>query len=531
MKNVTPIEITGPSARKRALLSVFVLLVVFVAPLSSTCAQIGAAPNEQSLERGQASQVENSVVKVFANVRLPDPFKPWTKQASREVTGSGAIIDGKRIITNAHVVLYASEVQVQANQKGDRISARVEAVAPGIDLALLKVEDETLFDKRPPLKQAKNLPTIGDPVFAYGFPTGGTSLSITKGIVSRIEFTSYNYPTSGLRIQIDAAINPGNSGGPVVAGNKMIGLAFSRLQEAQNIGYIIPSEEIDLFLKDVADGKYDGKPALFDEFQTLENSTLRTFLKLDKSVEGIIVHEPFRNDVSYPLKEWDVVTRIGDSPIDNQGMIMVDGNLRVSFRYLVQKVAHHEAVPMTIVRGEKTLSISVPVQPSRPTLMESLQGAYPSYFVYGPLVFSKASTELLSGMSSANSNMLMFLSLGRNPLVTRLGDSPTPDLEELVVVSSPFFPHRLAKGYANPIGSVVKSVNDVPIRSLRHLVEVLRDSRADMIKFDFSRRGGETLLFQRKEMIAATEEILTDNGIRTQGSPETMAIWNARSVR
>src|SRR5882762_11007312 len=93
-----------------------------------------------------SSTVENSVVKVFASARYPDLAKPWTKQAPTEVTGSGVIIEGKRILTNAHVVLFASEVQVQANQTGDKISATVEAIAPGIDLALLKVDEEKFFE-------------------------------------------------------------------------------------------------------------------------------------------------------------------------------------------------------------------------------------------------------------------------------------------------------------------------------------------------------------------------------------------------
>src|SRR5205807_356012 len=114
---------------------------------------------------------------------------------------------------NAHVVEYASQVQIQASQAGDKISAAVEMAAPGIDLAVLKLDDETFFDTHPPLARARILPGIKDAVMAYGFPEGGTSLSITKGIVSRIEFTRYNYSVSGLRIQIDAAINPGNSGG------------------------------------------------------------------------------------------------------------------------------------------------------------------------------------------------------------------------------------------------------------------------------------------------------------------------------
>ncbi len=488
-------------------------------------------PTERASESDSLSQVENSVVKIFANVRLPDPFRPWTKQEPKEVTGSGVIIDGKRILTNAHVVLYASEVQVQANQSGDKVSATVEAVAPGIDLAVLKVEDETLFETRPPLKRASTLPDIKDVVMVYGFPTGGASLSITKGIVSRIEFTNYNYPVSGLRIQIDAAINPGNSGGPVVVGNKIIGLAFSHLQGAQNIGYIIPCEEIELFLEGISNGRYDGKPALFDEFQTLENGALRSFLKLDKAVEGLVVHQPFSNDPSYPLKEWDVITKIGDTQIDNQGMIRLNGNLRISFRYLVQKIAKNGSVPLTIVRAGKTLKLNVPVSSTRPLLIAGLQGAYPPYFIFGPLVFSKATTEFVGGFNSGSSSLLPLLSFTGSPLATRLGDAPSSDAEELVVVSSPFFPHRLAKGYSNPAGAVVRTVNDIPIKSFRHLVEVLRDNRMDVIRFDFSRRGGEKLVFLRRDMIAATDEILTDNGIRSQGSPDAMAVWNGKLAR
>ena len=69
--------------------------------------------------------VENSVVKIFATVRYPDPYEPWTKSSPEEVTGSGVVIEGKRILTNAHVVNYASQVQIQANQAGDKISATV----------------------------------------------------------------------------------------------------------------------------------------------------------------------------------------------------------------------------------------------------------------------------------------------------------------------------------------------------------------------------------------------------------------------
>jgi S1-C subfamily serine protease len=488
-----------------------------------------AATHDQNGDAPAA--IENSVVKVFSTMRYPDPFKPWTKQAPADATGSGVVIEGKRILTNAHVVLYASQVQVQASAAGDKVSATVVAIAPGIDLAVLQLDDPTFFDTHPPLKRAAKLPQIKDAVLAYGFPTGGNSLSITKGIVSRIEFVAYNYPVSGLRIQVDAAINPGNSGGPAVAGDQMIGLAFSKLSgDAQNIGYIIPNEEVELFLKDIADGHYDGKPAMYDDLQTLENPALREFLKLDKSVEGMVVHRPAKTDAAYPLKEWDVITRIGDIPIDNQGMVKLDKDIRVSFGYKIQTLASNGKLPLSVVRAGKTLQIQLPVSADHPTLVSDLRGSYPSYFIYGPLVFSPATWQLVSSLEN-NAGLMRMLGLVKSPLVTRALDEPTDELQELVVVSSPFFPDKLAVGYSNPAGSVVSAINGTRIKSLRHLVAVLRDLKDPFVTIEFDQKGGEALVFARQAIMSATDNILMDNGVRAQGSPDAMAVWQDKSAK
>jgi len=480
-------------------------LILQVEPPSNS-AETSPAPSAP--HETPSSAVENSVVKVFSTARYPDLYRPWTKLAPTEISGSGVVIEGKRILTNAHVVLYASEVQVQPNQGGDKISATIEAIAPGIDLAVLKLDDESFFESHQPLPRAQSLPEIRDAVTVYGYPTGGTSLSVTKGIVSRIEFTYYNFPVSGVRIQIDAVMNPGNSGGPAAVEDKMIGLAFSHLGGSENIGYIIPCEEIELFLKDIADGHYDGKPAMYDDLQTLENPALRSFLKLNDTVKGIVVHEPTSREASYPLKQWDVITKIGDSQIDDQGMIKVGPNLRVRFTYLVQKIAKNGKLPLP-----------------------DWEGTYPSYFVFGPLVFSEATTQIVPGLAKINkgAEWMLMLNYAGSPLMTRYGDKAAFPGERIVFVSSPFFPHKLSKGYTNPNPQVVKAVNGHIIKNLAHLVEVLRDSKDEFITIEFDRRGGgETLVFPRNEMVAATDAILTDNGVRSQGSPDMLAIWTAK---
>jgi len=473
-------------------------------------------------------RVEGAVVKIFATTRYPDVSRPWTKQSPSELTGSGVVIDGHRILTNAHVVLYASQLQVQANQEGDKYSANVVAVAPGMDLAVLSLDDPGFFDRHPPLESLSALPAIKDPVLVYGFPVGGTSLSITKGIVSRIEFAGYNANTAGLRVQIDAAINPGNSGGPATVGDKMIGLAFSQLGNAQNIGYIIPTEEINLFLHDIADGHYDGKPTLQDELQTLESPALRSYLKLDSAVHGVVVHRPLRTDAGYPLHEWDVITAIDAVPVDDQGMILVGKQLHVGLRYEVQRSAHPGTVTLALVRDGKPLTIELAVPVDRPSLIQDLKGSYPSYFIYGPIVFSRATTALVFGGNQGRdpSGMLNF---ALSPLVTQLWDAPSPEREELVVIPSPFFPDPSSKGYGNLVNSVVYSINGVRVRSLAHLVALLRDLKDEFVVVELdNKRGGEGLVFRRKEILKATDGILSDNSVRSQGTPDMMAIWDAR---
>jgi S1-C subfamily serine protease len=512
-----------------------------VAPaVTAAPTQDGLVPSRESSPAASitpSASVENSVVKIFSTIARPDLYRPWSKESPAEFSGSGAIISGNRILTNAHMVLHASQIQIQANQSGDKISATVEAVAPGIDLAVLKLDDAKFFDSHPPIHQRKTLPDVKEPVLVYGYPTGGSSLSITKGIISRIEFTSYSLSVQGLRIQIDAAINPGNSGGPAMVGDEMIGLAFSHLAGAQNIGYIIPCEEIELFLQDIADGHYDGKPTMYDDLQTLENPALRTFLKLDPSVRGEIVHKPFSSDANYPLKEWDVITRIGDTPVDDQGMIKVSDNLRVRFPYLIQKVAKGDKVPLTVVRASKEMKIELPLLKRRPLVLPELEGAYPSYFIYGPMVFSEATTDLLGGLGQQGrqapqaTSFLSALSLLGSPLVTRIGDKPAFEGERLVVVPSPFFPHKLATGYGSPAWQVVKTINRQPIKNLAHLVGVLRDLKDNFVSVEFNTRtGSETMVFPRAEMATSTETILNDNGIRSQGSPEIMKIWNSNAT-
>ena len=322
---------------------------------------------------------------------------------------------------------------------------------------------------------------------------------------------------------------PGTAVGPAIVGDKMVGVAYSHLRDAQNIGYIIPNEVVDRFLKNVAAGiSTTGHPALYDEFQVLENPALRAYLKVDKSVTGIVVARPFDSSPSYPLKSMDIITKIGDAPVDDQGMVKLTDKLNVRFNYLIQKIAKDGKVPVTILRDGVTQEVQVPVLMSRPGLEPPLGNKYPSYFIYGPLVFSAASSNYLVNLiaTDAGKKAVNGFIYRRSALMDRMADNVAFPGQQLVVISSPLFPHRIAQGYMNPISWTVKSINGIPVKNLLHLVQLLHDSTDEFIRIEYNEKDSEVMVFRRAEIMAATNEILTDNGIRNQGSDDVMAVWN-----
>jgi hypothetical protein len=240
-----------------------------------------------------------------------------------------------------------------------------------------------------------------------------------------------------------------------------------------------------------------------------------------------MISQPYSSDPNYPLQEWDVVTKIGNMPIDSDGKVAVRYDLRLSSSYLVQKYTKNGFLPLTIYRNGRLTEINLPVRTERQLVIPYLMNNTPRYFIFGPFVFSQTTQDYLERLGNQRPP-----SMGRrpSPLVTRRFDKPTFADEELVIVASPLFPHRITQGYDDPNRAVLSEINGVQIRNLRHLVEILRDNRAEQVSFKFASSGvltHETMVFNRAELTEATAKILEDNGIRYPYSPDLRAVWEA----
>ncbi|MDF1809071.1 MAG: trypsin-like peptidase domain-containing protein [Phycisphaerales bacterium] len=475
-----------------------------------------------------SSQVRESVVKIFTTQRGPDFESPWTKLSPQEISGTGFVIEGNRILTNAHVVEMASQIFVQPPNSADKLRANVVGIAQGIDLAVIELRKESdrssFHEAHPPLQLSETLPKIGSTVQAIGFPMGGEQISLTEGVVSRIEFIGYSQDTAGLRVQVDAALNHGNSGGPVVQGDQVVGVVFSGVESADNIGYLIPVDEVVAFLNDIEDGEYNGRQRLFAEgFQTAENPSLRDWLNLDSTQTGLLYTGDGSESDTIVFEKWDLIDSIGGHDIDNAGMITIDDNLRLSWGYMVPRLGEasdNNTIPVTVLRDGNSVELNVPVNSTRDYLIPAIGDGYPEYFIVGPMVFSPARREHLMAFYTP------YLAMQGNPAALRADDVQEENGEEIVMLVSNFLPHPITKGYDVSYKPALKTVNGETINSLEQLVEMIRNSEEDYLEFAFFDDGQETLIFDREELIEVTEEILEDNSIRKQGSKRFMSIWD-----
>jgi S1-C subfamily serine protease len=200
------------------------------------------------------------------------------------------------------------------------------------------VEDAEFFEGEPTLSFGE-LPEVQQEVLVYGFPMGGDMLSITKGVISRIEHQPYVHSSSAfIAGQIDAAINPGNSGGPVLVDDKIVGVVMQGIPSSQNIGYMVPIPIIRHFFDDLEDGEYDGYPSLGISMQDMENDGLREYYQMEEGISGVLINQIIPGSPADGLlMSGDVLLSIGGYEVGNDGTIEFRTNERTQLNYVIQQ--------------------------------------------------------------------------------------------------------------------------------------------------------------------------------------------------
>jgi S1-C subfamily serine protease len=447
--------------------------------------------------------VQKSLVRITATSLDPDYKAPWNAGGLERGVGAGFVISGNRIMTNAHVVANSRYVTVERDGDPNKYPAKVQFIANDCDLAVITVSAPDFFKNMLPLKLGE-IPALESTVSAYGYPIGGERMSVTTGIVSRIDFQLYTHSSvdQHLAIQISAQINPGNSGGPVMQDGKVVGVAFQGYSGdvAQGVAYMIPTPVIKRFLQDISNGHYDEYPDLAITYAKLQNPAQRRFLGLKDDDHGVLVSSVVAagpsDGILYP---GDVLLAIDGHPIASDANVEMEGE-RAQFEEVVERKFKGDSVKMDILRNKQPLTVTIKLyKPWQYSVLGHSYNVRPRYVLYGGLLFQPLSLDMLEAYRTADLRVRHFFEyFVQDQLYLQHPD---------VIVLANILPDPTNTYLAPYRGGIVDEVNGKKIRTLDELANAFAESPEQLVIRMIG--DGPPLVLNRSQIEAARERIKT----------------------
>jgi S1-C subfamily serine protease len=458
-------------------------------------------------------RLRENIVKIYVTKSEHDYFNPWQMKDRYTVEGSGAIIEGNLVLTNAHLVSDSTFIQVKRTGQTRKFTARVRHVGHLCDLAVLEVKNPSFFPQVLPLSIGE-LCRVGDEITVFGFPNWNEQLTITRGIVSRVSHDQYAHSRARLlSCQIDAAINHGNSGGPVMDGGKVVGVAMQG-GRGENEGYMVPVPVIEHFLDDIADGSYNGTPDLGISYQTMENGQMRAYYGMGEHHSGILVHKIAPSSPARGvLQPDDVILSVDGRAVANDGTVVLRGDERTQFEYLVQQQQLGDRTALQVLRNKTTLQLTLKLDLSvgESRLVPFRQyDEEPTYYIFAGFIFVPLTENIL----------LDFGGWFDAPLILAYpalyGEAANAGEQVILIID--VLSDEVNAGYEDFYYETIAKVNGEPVHSMTDLIRSIETSRKPYHVLATAR--GDKIIIDRKLARKSRRRILETYRIESDRSAD-----------
>ncbi|KAF3444690.1 hypothetical protein FNV43_RR14383 [Rhamnella rubrinervis] len=453
----------------------------------------------------------DAVVKVFCVHTEPNFSLPWQRKRQYSSSSSGFIIGGRRVLTNAHSVEHHTQVKLKKRGSDTKYLATVLAIGTECDIAMLTVSDDEFWEGVSPVEFG-NLPALQDAVTVVGYPIGGDTISVTSGVVSRMEILSYVHgSTELLGLQIDAAINSGNSGGPAFSDKgKCVGIAFQSLkhEDVENIGYVIPTPVIMHFIQDYEkNGAYTGFPVLGVEWQKMENPDLRLLMGMGPDKKGVRIRriEPTAPE-SNVLRPSDVILSFDGVKIANDGTVPFRHGERIGFSYLVSQKYTGDTALVEVLRKSEILEYNIKLATHKRLIPAHIKGKPPSYYIIAGFLFTTVSVPYLRSEYGKEYEFDAPVKLLDKHL-----HAMAQSIDEQLVVVSQVLVADINIGYEDIVNTQVLAFNGKPVKNLKSLATMVESCDEEYLKFDLEYE--QIVVLKTETARAATLDILATHCI------------------
>ena len=417
-------------------------------------------------------KLRNAVAQVFSQIAEFDWLQPYKTPRQSQANGSAFFINPEgELISNAHVVDQAKSIFIQIPSLGKQmIDVQVIGVSKERDIALLRVKPDGLKKIKQVLGAVPYL-TFGDSdavrradeIMALGYPLGQQSLKSTTGVVSGSEKHM---------IQISAPINPGNSGGPAInIDGQVIGINTAGVLTAQNVGYIVPINEVKIILDDLHKVKLLRKPYLGIFFNPAANGQLTQYLG-NPEPGGCYVVELLENSplAKAGVKGGDMIYSINGHQVDVYGEMNVPWSEdKISLIDYISRLVLGQDVHLVVYRSGKKKEFAVKFSQCE---LPPVRTKYPEY--------ENIDYEVIGGM------VIMEMALNHIPLLVQVAsnssaaamlkyEDPKTHLKPVLIITHILPDSQAQRSRSLHPAMMISEINGRKVTTLQELRQAFKD--------------------------------------------------------
>ena len=439
---------------------------------------------EQAAAAGAAQVAQNrSLVKVNATSQSYNLHLPWQKESPGGRRGLGVVMAGNRVLVTAQMAADATYIELELPESGQKIPAKVVAVDYEANLALLESppsdRQKAFFAGLKPMGLDTSA-RIGDEVFVL--QTGRVGDLIKSPLtISKVLTRRYIVEGSGFLVYEANNIVRSEANSftlPVVKGDKLAGLLLSYDSKNQ-VTTVLPAPIIEHFLKDVADGSYEGFPGLGMELQATQDEQFRDYLGLKPDAPGVLITSVLKGGSAEQagMKKGDILISINGFTIDSRGDYKDPQFGALSAGHLVRGRAYvGDKVEIKVIREGKEITLEGKLTRRKPEDYLVLPYQFdrgPKYVLMGGMLFQELSRPYLDsfGNDQRGGAILRLDRIATNP------EKYEEQGRKKLVFLSLVLPTPSAQGYEKLGGQVVNKVNGKPINELADLADVFKSAK------------------------------------------------------
>ncbi len=438
------------------------------------------APTQPPQPQQQTGLQTSSLLKVNVTYQSYNLRIPWQKESAGGRRGLGVVLEGNRILVTGQMVSDATYIELELPESGQKIPARVIAVDYEANLALLApnspAREEAFFAGLSPM-EVDTTARIGDTLVVWQTGRVG-ELIVTPMRISKVMNQGYVVENASFIVYEAQGIIRSEANSftlPVAKGRKLAALLL-RYDSKNQLATLLPAPIIEHFLKDVADGKYDGFPSLGIEFQITLDEQFRDYLGMKADQPGVYISSVTKGASADKagVKKGDIMLSINGFTIDSRGDYQdpLFGPLSVS--HIVRgKAFVGDEVEMKVLRDGKEVTLTGKLARKQPTDYLVLPYQFdqgPKYLINGGMLFQELTRPYLNsfGTEQQGGPILRLARIASNP------EEYEKKGRKRVVFLSAVLPTTSTQGYERLSGQVVDEINGVKISQIEDVAEAFK---------------------------------------------------------